>query len=290
MRNKHKALICFIIIITLGLLTLNIRYKLYPLSLSVKEPVEGYDLSFMCFNIHGSDQSQYLSNRYRDIYKMIKNEYPDVLFINEYYSSCIDSLDINLLQIYKYKYDGGRHDLDYGDVFYSKYPIETCYKLGADRDFIYNAIVRYDKKRVSVIGCHLCSNNYNEENVEMNIGTGCSKVGMIDYYKNYLIRESRREGQIKRIISQAKDTLPTIIMGDFNDICGSKPLLLIESIGFRDAWWEMGKGYGSTFENEKLLLRLDHIYYNNKLDIRSIKVIDCKLSDHRPLIGTFRIK
>ena len=50
-------------------------------------------------------------------------------------------------------------------------------------------------------------------------------------------------------------------------------------------------GYGTTFHDGWLRLRLDHILYpKDKLELKSVKIIDSDLSDHNALIAGFDIK
>ncbi len=79
-------------------------------------------------------------------------------------------------------------------------------------------------------------------------------------------------------------------MGDLNDVSGSYAVERIKKAGLKDAWWKGGFGYGATFHDKWLRLRLDHILYqNNKLKLQYVKVIDSDLSDHDALVAGFII-
>lgn len=81
----------------------------------------------------------------------------------------------------------------------------------------------------------------------------------------------------------------TIIMGDFNDVGGSSALRAFKAAGFHDAWWKGGLVYGATI-HYLLPYRIDHIMYNDKLTLKSIRKIDAKgLSDHDALEAEFMI-
>lgn len=88
-------------------------------------------------------------------------------------------------------------------------------------------------------------------------------------------------------------------MGDMNDISSSYTLRRIESVGtlrhgsagLTDAWWKGGFGYGTTYHDHGLRLRLDHILYDEHcLTLSDVKVIDTDASDHNALVGGFRIE
>ena len=63
----------------------------------------------------------------------------------------------------------------------------------------------------------------------------------------------------------------------------------LNDAGMKNAWWEGGFGYGTTYHKGWLRLRIDHIYYNEKLMLKNVKVVDTNLSDHNILIADFSI-
>lgn len=88
-------------------------------------------------------------------------------------------------------------------------------------------------------------------------------------------------------------------MGDMNDISGSYTLRRIESVellrhgsaGLTDAWWKGGFGYGTTYHDHSLRLRLDYILYDeDRLTLTDVKEIDTDASDHNALVGGFRFE
>ena len=122
---------------------------------------------------------------------------------------------------------------------------------------------------LTLIGCHFSSSNHHIR-------------------KGY----QKREKEADAIYESIKDEkYPVIVMGDLNDISGSYTLNKIKKAGLSNAWWEGGFGYGTTFHNKWLRLRLDHILYpKDKLKLESVKVIDSNLSDHNALIANFSFK
>lgn len=79
-------------------------------------------------------------------------------------------------------------------------------------------------------------------------------------------------------------------MEDMNDPSSSPILCAIEDAGFKDAWWNSGLGYGSTFHDNRFRLRIDHIFYDNHFELCDIRVLHTNYSDHNTLIGTFNLK
>lgn len=56
----------------------------------------------------------------------------------------------------------------------------------------------------------------------------------------------------------------SVVMGGMNDISGSSCLRTLADVGFEDAWWNGGFGYGATI-HKPLPYRIDHIFYNDDL-------------------------
>lgn len=53
----------------------------------------------------------------------------------------------------------------------------------------------------------------------------------------------------------------------------------------RDAWWERGTGFGITYDDWHLKLRLDHILVSKHFIIQRVEVPRYGLSDHYPVVG-----
>lgn len=91
---------------------------------------------------------------------------------------------------------------------------------------------------------------------------------------------------------------PLLVCGDFNDFSGSRSLRVVQdsraenvNVAHRDrlqnAWWRGGFGFGFTFADQHLRLRLDHILYSREFELQGVEVMDVPYSDHRPLVADF---
>jgi endonuclease/exonuclease/phosphatase (EEP) superfamily protein YafD len=159
-------------------------------------------------------------------------------------------------------------------VFYSKHAVDSIagiHTMGAKRRKSLNNRVHFflDKDTLTIVGCHLSSSNHHVR---------------MGYQK--------RKHEADAIYESIKDEkFPVIVMGDLNDISGSYAVERIKEAGLKDAWWKRGFGYGATFHDEWLRLRLDHILYqDDKLDLQYVKVIESNLSDHNALVAGFTFK
>lgn len=139
--------------------------------------------------------------------------------------------------------------------------------------------------------CHLESNNYlneitiNDDYLPLSLKKIKRRVAA--YSKGGKIRELEADAICGSIKSLTKNSFPIIVMGDFNDVSGSYCTKQIEDAGYHDAWWECGWGIGSTYKNKYLPLRIDHIFYNKKIQLRSVEIVDDDLSDHKAMLASF---
>lgn len=221
-----------------------------------------------------------------NIANLILEQDADFIQLNEFsLDSClvIDSL---LSEHYPYKEDV-KAKTKAGDIFYSKIQLAESGKLDrAIPNGIYSKLY-LGKDSLYVLGCHLPGNNQ-EGQIEIDDADSLRRV------KTFL--ERYRQGQEKRKESAhyLKETVqesswPIIVMGDMNDFNASAPLDSLRDAGMKNAWWEGGFGYGATYHEGWLRLRIDHIYYNERLKLKDVKVVKTDLSDHNILIADFSI-
>ena len=264
------------------------------------------DIKLMAFNIHSGGSG--FAEKANDYFRLIDYEAPDFIFLSEYYRKRDKMLDSLLIERYPYavSYTGIRHS---GDRFYSKWKIDTIKHIRIDtllpkvqqsiaefpyikkhlkHQWIYRVQISKPNKSMAVYCCHLQSNNYQAEcdSIELlNSKEITSFARILNAVKNgYNVRGLEADA-IYEYVCQEK--LPFVIMGDMNDISGSYTIRRIQSAVLSDAWWQAAWGYGSTFHDKGMRWRLDHILYNKKLRLCSIKNIDSDLSDHNPIIGSF---
>ena len=183
-----------------------------------------------------------------------------------------------LKEIYPYT-NAPLHLRDDGvEPFYSKWPIDTIIGLSDPHAYhsIYRMQVSQETDTLAIYCCHLSSN-------------------LLDFSPNKwdaLQKGYEERAQEADILYDAltHEKYPAILMGDMNDISGSYTLRRIESAGLTDAWWKGGFGYGTTYHDHGLRLRLDHILYDeDRLKLTDIKVIDTDASDHNALVSCFRL-
>ncbi len=220
-----------------------------------------------------------------EIARLIIAQNADFIQLNEFVLDSCLVIDSLLNKHYPYR-NNANAKIKAGDVFYSKTQLLGSGKFREVHNCIYSKLV-IEKDSLFIIGCHLPGNNH-EGQIEIDDADSIRRVKTFwGYYRN--AREKRKEKAqfLKKTIQ--KSTLPMIVMGDMNDFDASAPMDSLEDAGMKNAWWEGGLGYGATYHEGWLRLRIDHIYYNDKLSLKGVKVVKTELSDHNILIADFSI-
>lgn len=272
------------ILLTLLIITANWYFRLIPLSALNNQKAES--VRVMTFNIDGSRQDSLSIKR---IARIILHENADFVFIGEDFQNIVRELQNELTDVYPYttnKFRGSAHYL------YSKTPIGTYERLGTDMtSYLFHYTISCGNDSLHFYGCHLASNNYTEQNDYVHPDSLTESNEVIQYLKDISNASARRSKEVDVLLDAVKDNQGNaIILGDFNDISGSAPLNKIERAGFTDAWWKGGNGYGATIHHP-LPYRIDHIFYNEGLKLKSIRKVDSHgLSDHDALVAEFWVE
>lgn len=180
-------------------------------------------------------------------------------------------------------------DLGYDHCLFSKYPIENWHKIyrkGDETVGAYSCSLILDKDTIDLIGCHFASNNYTENKEYLTPDSLKSYLDLHTYINDIQIASQHRNYEAEIVKEEILlSTHPIIVMGDFNDVGGSKPIKTLESSGLKDAWWKGGVGYGATIHHP-LPYRIDRIMFSSQLTLKSIKIENSNgLSDHNALFA-----
>ena len=267
-------------------------FPFYPFSSSLKVN-DGELISVMAFNIHGPGER--FDERIEGIVKIIEKENPDVLFLSEAVSShrlYKERLDSILSD--KFLYSSDKDKRPWGNVFYSKFPIDTfCIidiTIGHSQPLM---AINVGGKKLNLLGCHLSSNNYFDSKIKMEVDSVSNKGDVKRYIKSIEKGYEARRQDVDSICTQLSNVEKSqlIILGDMNDIGGSYTIRKLESLGMRDAWWNAGFGLGGTRDVLSIPFRIDHILYGDSLELAEVNVINADgLSDHNAISAKFCIK
>lgn len=284
--RRWKVAVCLLLLAVVG----NWYFQTLPLNLC--HDTDG-ELKVLTFNCNLSPKDSDIIKRRESVIRFIREQDADVAFLTENFIVRQDSLWLEIQDAYPYC---AKDNNSVGNRMYSKYPI-VCDTLLKDKVMAYGITccqIEVKGELMEVIGVHLSSNNYNEQMEYMTPHSVENSVQAKTYLGNIVTASRYRANEASLIVNfidsiKSNKPIPTIVMGDFNDVCGSPTLNIIKDSGFKDAWWEGGGGYGATIYHP-LPYRIDHILYNDRLKLKSIQKIDAdKQSDHDALIGCFEV-
>jgi endonuclease/exonuclease/phosphatase (EEP) superfamily protein YafD len=116
---------------------------------------------------------------------------------------------------------------------------------------------------------------------------GKSKTFISKFNKAWAIR-AREADSIAAIVKRSP--YPVMICGDFNDLPGSYTYTSIRG-GLNDVFSDRGAGLGRTYNQIFRTLRIDHIFYNDKvLQLIGYRSYFNTMSDHNPVVANFRVR
>ncbi|HOZ30872.1 MAG TPA: endonuclease/exonuclease/phosphatase family protein [Bacteroidales bacterium] len=274
---------------------------IYPV-LSLFAGSDTGDLKIMTYNVRVFGLYDWQNNTRikADIIKLIEEENPDIICLQEVYWNgsdrsfiTLDSIKIVLDADYDFRFAtshtvGGQN---YGLATISRYQILNSFSLKFDdsrNGFIYNDIL-INEDTVRIYNCHLQSillnqNDYTviediaeaEENVKMKI--------VLKKYLKSLIKRSTQADIVRASIDSC--TYPVFVCGDFNDGPLTYTYFTV-SKGLRDSFSKRGKFPGYTWDNFGIKQRIDYILYDKQFKCKSHKIIQEYLSDHFPVVAEF---
>lgn len=242
-------------------------------------------LRVMTWNVHCSNGAD--SVRQRKIAELITEVDADFVLLNEFHQKYCLVMDSLLRTRFPYTEECQSHQRC-GNIFYSKHKMTNSGIITAPRQ---KGVIRPIKAKVAmgfdsvqIIGVHYASNHYDGSLIEEELKIDTTSY---DRYKDAQEIRCFQAHWTKEAVLESKH--PVIVMGDMNDFNCSAPLDTLTSYGLMDSWWEGGLGYGATYHNGWLRLRIDHILHSKELKLESIKVIETDLSDHNPVVAGFSI-
>lgn len=272
-------------------------------------------IKVLSWNVHGMGIFDRPVDRTTDdrIMELIRDESPDVLCLTEFYTLHNNALKPYATEImrqggykeYRFRYDNTLGTKVYlGTAIFSKYPIlnyqvHPLHTRTDGQDDV--QLMQYDLRmeggrKVRIFFTHLQSfllsdgeKTYLEE--VRNRDRELEVVESMPYLRRF------GEAYVKRAIqADSASSLieaspyPVILCGDFNDLPGSYTYQRMRR-NLKDAFVEKGAALGRTYNRLSPTIRIDYIFYDpDSLELTGYKAIQTRLSDHYPIVATYRFK
>jgi endonuclease/exonuclease/phosphatase family metal-dependent hydrolase len=240
----------------------------------------------MSYNVRLFNLFDWLPNEHigDTILSFINEQNPDILCIQEYSENA--KVD---LRVYKYKavFMEGKQ-IKTGQAIFSKFPIfnQGDFKIPEAGNNIIYADIKKGKDTIRVYNIHLQSIkispdvNEIEEHVEViNQNKSQQLFGRIrDAFK-------KQEQQAAILVRHKKECqYPVIICGDMNNSAFSYIYRNIKG-DLNDCFEEAGNGFGQTYKFKYYPARIDYIFANKKMKVKSFKSFSkFENSDHFPIM------
>lgn len=186
----------------------------------------------------------------------------------------------------------------HGNALYAKKPImhieAPAQKFGSGSHEVYRTTI--DGKGIMIFGVHMVSIGLNDTDKSLyreitDMQTDSVKVSSVRTQLIDKLYNAFKERNVQAMmIREYIDQLPgenVIVCGDFNDVPNCRAIRILEETGMKDAYSEVGFGPMFTYNDSRLLFRIDHVMYRGAFaPIRMIRG-DVASSDHYPLLTTF---
>lgn len=261
-------------------------------------------LRVMSFNVRMWDYYNWTGeqNVQDKIFKMIRKENPDVLCIQEFYSSTnktrySEHSILARLNQYKYKHieyrAGKRGKRNFGLVTFSKYPIveKGNLKFEHTSNFSIHTDIKAHGKRIRIFNNHLESIRFSSQHLNFLDSLNHKneeerRAGIKEIMGKMRVAFEHRANQAERIGKHIINSpFPAIVCGDFNDTPVSYVYRQMRN-GLNDAFVESGKGFGGTYNGKLPSFRIDFIFHDKRFQSYDFKKLDVNYSDHFPIITT----
>ena len=277
-----RQLILSGLVLLLGITFIN---KFYKFS-STEMPEEEKDFTVMSYNVRLFNLFDWIPNDNvgNTILTFINDQNPDVLCVQEYSENA--KIDF---RAYKYKavfMEGNK--IKTGQAIFSKFPIfnQGDFKIKEAGNNIIYADIKKGKDTIRVYNIHLQSIKISPDVNEIE-----EHVDAIDQNKSQQvftrIRDAfkKQEQQAAVLVNHKKNcNYPIIICGDMNNSAFSYIYRTIKG-DLNDCFEEAGNGFGQTYKFKYYPARIDYIFADKKMTVKSFKNFpQFENSDHFPIL------
>lgn len=270
------------ILLLIGITFINKFYKFSHRDL----PVSENDFTVMSYNVRLFNLFQWLPKETvgQEIRTFINEQNPDILCIQEYSENAhID------LRVYKHKYIFMQgKNIKTGQAILSKYKIinQGNIEFPESDNLVVFADIKKGKDTLRIYNMHLQSIKISPDVTEMQ-----DNVDAINKSKSQMVFNriseafKKQQAQAEILVNHKKNChYPMIICGDMNNSAFSYVYRNIKG-GLQDCFEEAGKGFGETYNFKYYPARIDYIFADKTLKVKSFENFsNFKNSDHYPVI------
>ncbi len=277
-----KRMILSGLVLLMGITFINKFYKF-----SAKDfPQSEKDFTVMSYNVRLFNVFKWLDrdNVPSEILTFINDKNPDILCIQEYSSSA--NIDLKVYS-HKYIFMGG-NQIKTGQAIFSKFPIinEGNIVFPNSNNNVIFADIKRGKEIIRVYNMHLQSIKISPDVNEIN-----DNIDVMNQQKSQMLfkrisKAFKQQQQQAEIFKEHKKgcMYPLIICGDMNNSAFSYVYRNIKG-KLKDCFEETGKGFGATYKFKYYPARIDYIFADEKMKVKSFENFpEFVNSDHYPIM------
>ena len=178
-----------------------------------------------------------------------------------------------------------------GLAIFSKYPIVSRGVVNPENTSVNNMIfadIDMGTDTIRIYNVHLKSMRFELERYRESDELRSTMKTVINKLRYGAIDRAR---EIKKLLLHTENCPhPIIVCGDFNETPYSYNYFTMKS-QFNNSFEEVGKGFGFTFHGKPMRLRIDHHFYNDKVEVAGYWLDHTmKVSDHYPSRAEYSIR
>lgn len=270
------------LVLLLGITFFN---KFYKFSSNEIEPEEK-DFTVMSYNVRLFNLFDWIpkSDVGDSILTFINEQNPDILCIQEY----SENADVDL-RVYKYKaiFMEGKK-IKTGQAIFSKYPIfnKGDFRIPEAGNNVIYADIRKGRDTIRVYNIHLQSIKISPDVNEMSEHVDSVNKEKSAQVFNRIREAFKKQEQQAAVLVHHKNQChyPVIICGDMNNSPFSYIYRTIKG-DLNDCFEEAGNGFGQTYKFKYYPARIDYIFANKKIKVKSFTTFaQFENSDHFPIM------
>ena len=267
------------VILALGYFFLGTFFK-FTLS---EEPIRKEDISVMSFNTRGFNRTGLIREKTidRQIVDLVRSDDPDIVCFQEFDYQRSKGKDFDRYPYSYINFESGK----VVQAIYSKFPIidkgSLNFPESANNAIFADIVIKKDTIRV--YNLHLESHKVIPS---MRRISREPKAKLIQRMGKSFAKQQEQA----TLFNADRNASPykKIICGDLNNTQFSNVYRQIKG-DMRDSFLEKGTGYGRTYNFKYYPVRIDFILIDKAFEVKAHKNYDVKLSDHFPVMASFKI-
>lgn len=275
--RKKKQLFLSLTVLLIGYFTQGTFIKIFNANDVIKEG----EISLLTLNTQGFKGPEWTADEISstNIISFIRTQDADIVCLQE-----LDRVIKRQFKNYPYKYQTSSSNFRSKQAILSKYPIIANGSLNfpnSSNNAIYADIV-IENDTVRIYNVHLQSLKFRAGMLKRE-----EPLRLYNRLDKSFLKQVEQAKSIKTHSSEV--SYKTVICGDLNNTQFSRVYKTIKG-EMNDSFEEKGFGFGSTYMFKFLPFRIDFILADPEFEIRSHKNFKVRLSDHEPIMASFRLK